>query len=266
VQRLALLAFVLAIGAGCARDRTRTVIAPEPPPQKTVADRLAEYGDAARARLVPHFTAAGVAYPPTRVVLVGLKRERQLLVYAASADASPRYVRTYPVLGASGQLGPKLREGDRQVPEGLYRIEYLNPNSRYHLSLRIDYPNPYDLMHAAEDGRSDPGGDIMIHGGSGSTGCLAMGDEAAEELFVLAADVSYENVEVILSPLDFRVARLSRPFGAQPAWIAELYADIGYALAQLPPLPTERAAPAINARRDPVGSDRTSRPASDAPK
>jgi hypothetical protein len=134
----------------------------------------------------------------------------------------------------------------------------LNPNSRYHLSLRIDYPSPFDLMHAAEDGRSDPGGDIMIHGGSGSTGCLAIGDEAAEELFVLAADVSHENVDVILSPVDFRVSSLARSDRTQPPWIADLYADIRYALAQLPP--------AINARPDPVGSARTSRPASDAPR
>jgi hypothetical protein len=259
------MALVLAIGSGCAPDRTRTVTAPPPPAQKTVEDRLAEYGDAARARLGPYFTAAGVAYPPSRVVLVGLKRERQMLLYAAPADGSPRYVWSYPVLGASGQLGPKLREGDRQVPEGLYRIEYLNPNSRYHLSLRIDYPSPFDLMHAAEDGRAEPGGDIMIHGGSGSTGCLAMGDEAAEELFVLAADVSHENVEVILSPIDFRVASLSQPRGAQPPWIAELYADIRYALVQLP-LPAERTGPAINARRDPGESARTSRPASGGPR
>ena len=55
----------------------------------------------------------------------------------------------YPVLGASGVLGPKLKEGDRQVPEGVYRVPELNPNSDFHLSLRLDYPNEFDRAQGA---------------------------------------------------------------------------------------------------------------------
>ena len=79
-------------------------------------------------------------------------------------------------------LGPKLREGDRQVPEGVYTIANMNPNSISHLSLALSYPNDFDRARAAEDGRADNtlGGSIMIHGGSGSIGCMAVGDEAAE--------------------------------------------------------------------------------------
>src|SRR5690606_33287906 len=102
-------------------------------------------------------------------------------------------VHQYPVLAASGQAGPKLREGDRQVPEGFYAIESLHPNSRFHLALRVNYPNQSDRQRAAEDGRTNLGGDIMIHGSNASVGCLAMGDPAAEDLFVLVADVGIQN-------------------------------------------------------------------------
>src|SRR6266542_3867493 len=132
--------------------------------RNTVADRLRQYGDVARARQKPHFLRAQVAYPPKQLLLLGLKDERRLLVYAAGADGAFRFVRTYQVRAASGHLGPKLREGDQQVPEGLYRVEALNPNSRFHLSLRLDYPNAFDRQTAKRDGRTNLGGDIMIHG------------------------------------------------------------------------------------------------------
>src|SRR5688572_1161084 len=100
---------------------------------KTIADRLDEYGPIARSRLQPYFDSASVSYPPPRIVLVGLKAERRLEVYAADSTGVMRRIRAYPILAASGVAGPKLREGDRQVPEGIYRIESLNPNSRFHL-------------------------------------------------------------------------------------------------------------------------------------
>ena len=82
----------------------------------------------------------------------------------------------------SGRLGPKLKEGDRQVPEGLYRVESLNPNSRYHLSLRVNYPNEQDKSYGRLDGRNNLGTDIMIHGKDCSIGCLAMGDPSCDFL------------------------------------------------------------------------------------
>jgi murein L,D-transpeptidase YafK len=140
-------------------------------------------------------------------VLAGFKREKVVHLYAAGETEAPRFVHAYPVLAASGQLGPKLAEGDRQVPEGIYRIESLNPNSRFHLSLRLDYPNQFDRARAQEEGRQELGGDIMIDGAASSIGCLAIGDPAIEELFVLVADVGRENVSVILSPVDLRTVK-----------------------------------------------------------
>ncbi len=201
---------------------------------KTVAERLQQYGAQARARLEPHFKRAQVAYPPKRVILVGLKSERLLQVYAAGTTNGCRFVRSYPILAASGVLGPKLREGDRQVPEGIYPIELLNPNSRFHLSLRIGYPNAADRAQAEKEGRKNLGGDIMIHGSSVSIGCLAMGDEAAEDLFVLAADTGLPDMTVILAPVDFRRGASVPKAVRLPDWTAALYAQVKSRLAELP--------------------------------
>jgi hypothetical protein len=200
----------------------------------TVAERIKQYGEPARLRLQPHFANAGIGYPPKQLVLIGLKTEKELQLYAAGTNGSFHFVRSYPVLAASGVPGPKLREGDGQVPEGIYRIESLNPNSLFHLSLRIGYPNAFDQEQARKDGRTQLGGDIMIHGKAASIGCLAMGDEAAEELFVLAADTGLQNISVILSPVDFRFGR-SVPAGVNvPAWTDALYSQVRNELNKIP--------------------------------
>lgn len=201
--------------------------------RKTVEDRLKQYGDAARGRLLPYFETAGVSYPPARMTLVGLKSERRLEVYAASTPRGPmRFVRSYPFTAASGELGPKLRMGDDQVPEGLYRIELLNPNSLYHLSLRVNYPNAFDRARAAEEKRTNLGGDIMIHGNAVSIGCIAIGDEAIEELFTAAAQAGIEKLSVIISPVDARVTPM--PATRRPSWLPGLYASIAAELKKLP--------------------------------
>ncbi len=190
--------------------------------QRTVGSVLRDLGPAAEARLAPHFEKAGVRFPPPRLALLGFKAEKRLEVWAGKGDGWV-FVRAYPVRAASGGPGPKLREGDRQVPEGLYRVELLNPMSRYHLSLRLDYPNAFDRRMAQRDGRTDLGGDIYLHGRAVSIGCLAMGDEVAEELFVMAARTGLARIRVILAPRDFRKRG---PAGADvraPAWVGELY-------------------------------------------
>lgn len=204
---------------------------------KTTEDRVAEFGDVVRARLAPRFEAAGVTYPPRALTLIGIKDERCLEVYAAGADEAVRYVCTYPVLGASGVLGPKLREGDRQVPEGIYRVPELNPNSDFHLSIRLNYPNEFDHAQAASESRTNLGGDIMIHGDSRSRGCLAMGDPAAEDLFVLAALTGIENITVILTPVDFRLGRSPELPSSAPRWTPELYERIKRELTRYPRAP-----------------------------
>lgn len=200
----------------------------------TVADRLAEFGPTAQARWQPYFQRAGLAYPPKRLLFVGLKAQKRLEIYASNGSESDwKLLRDLPILRASGKAGPKLREGDLQVPEGIYKIESLNPNSAFHLSLRLNYPSPADREIAQREGRTDLGGDIMIHGGAASIGCLAMGDEAAEDLFVLAAQTGRENIEVALCPLDFRTARLPAD-GARPPWLKKRYAALADFVQTLP--------------------------------
>ncbi len=192
----------------------------------TVADRVAQYGEIVRGRLAPAFERVDVPYPPSRIALLGFKAERRVEVWVSGEDGAWKHLKDYPILGLSGTLGPKLREGDRQVPEGIYRLESLNPNSLYHLALRVNYPNQEDRRRGEADGRTDLGSDIMIHGKTGSIGCLAMGDEAAEDLFVLAARTGRDNVAVILSPVDFRVRPLPPDLPSAPPWTGELYASI----------------------------------------
>ena len=202
--------------------------------KKSVDDRLAEFGAVARQRMKNDFAKAGVAYPPPRTTLLVLKTERRLEVYAGASNGL-RFIRAYPILAASGEIGPKLREGDHQVPEGIYAVESLNPNSAYHVSLRLNYPNAFDRAQAKKDGRTALGGDIMIHGKSISVGCVAIGDRAAEDVFALAHDAGLTNVTIICSPLDFR--KLTVPSDAKlPAWSNELYAQIKAELASLPSL------------------------------
>ncbi|MBN1975045.1 MAG: L,D-transpeptidase family protein [Sedimentisphaerales bacterium] len=200
----------------------------------SVTDRIEQYGSKVHVRLRPHFESAGVNYPPDEVILVGLKQEKMLEVWARNRNTDFKKIREYPILGSSGVLGPKLREGDKQVPEGIYRIESLNPNSRFHLSLRLNYPNEFDLQHAEAEGRTQPGGDIMIHGSSVSVGCLAMGNEAIEELFVIAAETGIKNIKVVLAPVDFRKTETPQN-DTLPIWTNELYSQIREELRQLEP-------------------------------
>jgi len=133
----------------------------------------------------------------------------------------------------SGTQGPKLRQGDMQVPEGLYQAEFLNPNSRFHLSIKLNYPNAFDLAQANAEGRTNLGSDIMIHGTTASIGCLAMGNQVAEDLFILAALSGKERVNIVVAPTDFRRTEVRAATGSPP-WLTELYRNIKAALSQFP--------------------------------
>jgi hypothetical protein len=186
-------------------------------------------------KVEPHiklmFDKVGITYPPREVALLAFKEERLLELWSRS-DAEWVLVNTFKILGASGDAGPKLRQGDRQVPEGLYGIEGLNPNSSYHLSMKLNYPNESDRTRASAEGRTNLGGDIFIHGSTGSVGCLAMGDDSIEELFLLVHLVGKDKVTVIISPRDLRY--LPPPRMPGPAWVPELYAELSAWLKSFP--------------------------------
>lgn len=199
----------------------------------TIENVVASYGYLAEVRMKPYFMRAEVSYPPKEIVLLATKEEKALELWARN-DGDFTFIRRYPISKASGGPGPKLREGDKQVPEGIYRITQLNPNSRFHLSMRLNYPNSYDLMRAAKEGRTNPGGDIYIHGKAQSTGCLAVGDIAVEELFVLVNTVGTEQASVVIAPHDPRRQPLNGFASNLPLWAVELYANISREFAKYP--------------------------------
>jgi murein L,D-transpeptidase YafK len=140
-------------------------------------------------------------------LLRAFKESGELELWLAAAEGW-RHFRTYAVAAQSGGLGPKQREGDRQVPEGRYGVTRaaLNPASAYHLSFNIGYPNAEDRQM----GRT--GSFIMIHGGAASVGCLAMTDAWIEEIYLTveaALQAGQAEVPVHLFPFRMSAERLS---------------------------------------------------------
>lgn len=116
------------------------------------------------------------------IYLRAFKYEKQLEVWVKNkTDQTFKRFKTYAICASSGNLGPKRKEGDGQVPEGFYRIEAFNPVSNYHLSLKVNYPNASDVKM----GKKPLGGDIMIHGNCVTIGCIPIEDDPIEELYVL---------------------------------------------------------------------------------
>jgi murein L,D-transpeptidase YafK len=121
----------------------------------------------------------------TSPVMIRLfKEESKLEVWKQRSDGQYALLKTYDICKWSGQLGPKIKEGDRQAPEGFYIVTpaQMNPKSSYYLSFNIGYPNAYDRSL----GRT--GSNLMVHGACSSSGCYSMKDEDAGELFWLARD------------------------------------------------------------------------------
>jgi len=193
--------------------------------KQTVSEVIAKYGASTRAELAPLFASSGIEYPPKHLALIAFKDTQQLELWAAGESERYKLITRYGIQATSGNLGPKLREGDRQVPEGMYKVIGFNPNSAYHLSMKINYPNAFDLKHANAEGRDQPGTNIFIHGRAVSIGCLAMGDEIIEKLFTLVYETGRSNTTVLISPTDPSKRNLIVPAGA-PSWTVDLYKNI----------------------------------------
>jgi len=200
----------------------------QPLKRRTERDVMAQYGADAKRRLQPHLMQAGFADFPKQLALLAFKEEQIIEVWGKQ-EQTWRKITTYPFTAMSGALGPKLREGDGQIPEGLYCIEILNPNSSYHLSLRVNYPNDFDRAMAERDGRTRLGGDIYLHGKNATVGCIPVGDPAIEELFALVYAAGLPQVHVILAPRDFR-KNPTRPELPDVMWGKLLYDMIELAL------------------------------------
>lgn len=132
------------------------------------------------------FEERGLSFPTAEVFLRVFKRERVMELWARDHESDVfALVKTYEICALAGEPGPKRRQGDNQTPEGFYRIDRWNPYSSYFLSLHIDYPNRSDRI-LGSGGRL--GGDIFIHGGCRTEGCIAITDEGIKELYWLAVE------------------------------------------------------------------------------
>jgi len=197
--------------------------------------KLASYSRSSRAHLMPAFRKAKVHYPPKRLALLAFKESCQLELYARNRHQHWHYIKSFPILAASGRLGPKLRRGDKQVPEGVYRIILLNPSSHFDLSMELSYPNAFDRREAFLFHRHHLGNNIFIHGSTHSVGCIAIGDAAIEELFPLVAAVGVHRTTVIIAPDDFRRQSFHFHYGPQsPPWLPDLYHQIALELWKFP--------------------------------
>ena len=118
------------------------------------------------------------------ILLRIFKEESELEIWKQNRDGKFALLKTYPICRWSGELGPKVREGDRQAPEGFYFItpELMNPRSSYYLAFNLGYPNEFDRAY----GRT--GAHLMVHGDCSSRGCYAMTDEQIQDIFALARD------------------------------------------------------------------------------
>lgn len=122
-------------------------------------------------------------------------------------DAKYKLFRTYEICASSGDLGPKRKEGDNQVPEGFYKIDLFNPNSDYYLSMRINYPNSSDIILKEAP---NPGSAIMVHGDCVTIGCLPMTNDKIKELYVLCLEARNRNnpIYIDIYPIKFTDANI----------------------------------------------------------
>ena len=168
LKQLALVAFVALTVAACEEDRYR--------------------GSARHNIPIPSATYALMSEKGMNkdqpILIRSYKKESELEVWKRKADGQYALLKTFPMCRWSGQLGPKIREGDRMAPEGFYAIgpQQMNPNSSYYVSFNMGYPNAYDRSY----GRT--GAHLMVHGACSSAGCYSMTDDQIGEIYALVRE------------------------------------------------------------------------------
>ncbi|MGC4056548.1 MAG: L,D-transpeptidase family protein [Chitinophagaceae bacterium] len=165
-----------------------------------VAQAYAKYNDSLRVL----FQKNGLSYPPRDLYIRDFKSQNEMELWAREKPSEPyKLVKLYRICALSGILGPKRYEGDRQVPEGSYFIEDFNPQSDFFLSMLLNYPNYSDVILGD---KRKPGGDIYIHGGCVTVGCVPLTNEVISELYVacLNAKMNGQNyIPVSIYPTRF---------------------------------------------------------------
>jgi murein L,D-transpeptidase YafK len=146
---------------------------------------------------------------PEQAMLVRIfKQEKTLEVWKRTNAGDFKLFKTYEICAFSGNLGPKIKEGDRQSPEGFYTITpgLMNPKSSYYLAFNTGFPNKFDRSW----GRT--GSDLMVHGDCSSRGCYAMTDEGIAEIYALARETfkgGNQSFQLQIFPFKMNAANLA---------------------------------------------------------
>lgn len=158
--------------------------------------------------LKKEFEAKGLSYPARFIYLRSFKYDSRLEVWVKNKPTDTfTLFKSYRICALSGTMGPKRREGDRQVPEGFYYINEFNPRSTYHLALGLNYPNFSDRIHA---GATGAGGGIYIHGSCVTVGCIPLTNPQVDEVYLLAVharNLGQNFIPVHIFPVQFNNQR-----------------------------------------------------------
>lgn len=167
------------------------------------------------------FTAKGMELGDP-IFIRAFKSEAKLEVWAkGSGKSTYELIKTYDICASSGELGPKRKQGDGQVPEGFYSIDRFNPASNFYLSLGVSYPNKSDKIN----GKGNLGGDIFIHGNCVTIGCMPLTDDKIMEVYIMAVEAKSEgqqNIPVHIFPCkldDPQMASLEKEHLKEPQLI-----------------------------------------------
>lgn len=138
--------------------------------------------------------------------LRAFKQEQELEVWAKAKNEDQfKLIRTYPFCATSGKLGPKRKEGDRQIPEGFYHLSHYNPKSQFLLSLKINYPNAADKILGDP---VKPGDHIYIHGDCQTIGCIPITDAKIQEVYLLSVLAKEEGKSTPVHIFPFKMNKL----------------------------------------------------------
>ncbi|MFK7806321.1 MAG: murein L,D-transpeptidase family protein [Saprospiraceae bacterium] len=150
----------------------------------TSKDRVSTANDNYLSTINQELSSKGITPTDAELLLRAYKTEEILETWVKSKkETNWKLLKIFPFCINSGLPGPKRKEGDLQIPEGLYHVNRFNPKSKFYLSLGINYPNNSDLKLSDS---KHPGSDIFLHGGCQSVGCIAIQNEGIEYLYVLA--------------------------------------------------------------------------------
>lgn len=153
--------------------------------QKRYPRVRAAYAEKA-AKIEIELAKAGLRKDNVELLLRVFKFEKELELWGKKRGSDQfKRIKTFPICNTSGELGPKRKQGDFQIPEGFYYIDRFNPSSSFHLSLGINYPNPSDRVLG---NKADLGGDIFIHGACATIGCVPITDDLIKELYVYCVE------------------------------------------------------------------------------